>query len=108
MSVKLYLIKTRLNLTSNFLDQNNPKSEYLCKNELIYIKDFEAVQKNSQSRIIRFKNFRRRLEFLYLIIHSCSFFKQYITTHIQVFCTVQGLSPSTLFYQGGKGVFRDV
>ena len=44
---------------------------------------------------------------LYLIIHSCSFFKQYITTHIQVFCTIQGLSPSTLFYQGGKGVFRD-
>ena len=54
MSVKLYLIKTRLNLTSNFLDQSNPKSEYLCKNELIYIKDFKAVQKNSQSRIIRF------------------------------------------------------
>ena len=68
---------------------------------------FWSRSKNSQSRIIRFKNFRLRLEFLYLIIHSCSFFKQYITTHIQVFCTIQGLSPSTLFYQGGKGVFRD-
>ena len=68
---------------------------------------FWSRSKNSQSRIIRFKNFRLRLEFLYLIIHSCSFFKQYITTHIQVFCTIQRLSPSTLFYQGGKGVFRD-
>ena len=25
--------------------QNNPKSKYQCKNELIYIRDFEAVQK---------------------------------------------------------------
>ena len=40
-----YFIKTRLNCTSNFLqDQNNPKSKYYCKNELIYIRDFEAVQ----------------------------------------------------------------
>ena len=38
-------MKTRLNLTSKFLDQNNPKSKYQCKNELIYIRDFEAVQK---------------------------------------------------------------
>ena len=50
----LYLIKTQLNFTSNILEQNNPKSKYLCKNELIYIRDFEAVQKNSQSCIIRF------------------------------------------------------
>ena len=27
------------------LDQNNPNSKYQCKNELIYIRDFEAVQK---------------------------------------------------------------
>ena len=39
------LIKTRLNFTSNFLDQHNPKSKYLRKNELIYIRDFQAVQK---------------------------------------------------------------
>jgi len=43
--MSLYLIKTRLNLTSDFLGQNNPKSKYKCKNELIYIRDFEAVQK---------------------------------------------------------------
>ena len=35
-----YLIKTRLNFTSSFLDQNNLKS----KNELIYIKYFKVVQ----------------------------------------------------------------
>ena len=28
-----------------FYNQNNPKSRYQCKNELIHIKDFEAVQK---------------------------------------------------------------
>ena len=44
MSV-FYLKKTRLNFTSNFLHQNNHKSKYLCKNELIYIRDFEAVEK---------------------------------------------------------------
>ena len=38
-------MKTRLNFTSNFLDQNNPKSKEYGKNELIYIIDFEAVQK---------------------------------------------------------------
>ena len=40
-----------LNLTSNFLDQNNPKSKYQSKNELIYIRDFEAVQK-TRSRVL--------------------------------------------------------
>ena len=37
LGVSLYLIKTRLNFTSNFLDQNNPISKYQCKNKLIYI-----------------------------------------------------------------------
>ena len=41
----IYLINTGLNITSNFLEQNNPKSKYQCKNELIYIRRFEAVQK---------------------------------------------------------------
>ena len=51
-------------------------------NELIYIRDFEAVQK-TRSRvfscmcIVRFKNPRRRRDFLNLIIHLYSFFKQY-------------------------------
>ena len=54
VSLSLYLIKTRLNFTSNFLDQNNPKSKYQCKSELIYIKDFEVVQKLAVC-IIRFK-----------------------------------------------------
>ena len=35
--MSLYLIKTRLNFTFNFLDQKNPESKYNCKNELIYI-----------------------------------------------------------------------
>ena len=40
-----------LNFTSNFLDQNNPNSQYQCKNELICIRDFEAVQK-TRSRVL--------------------------------------------------------
>ena len=60
-----YRIKTRLDFTSSFVDQNNPRSKYWCKNELIYIRDFEAVQKTHS-----------RMLFLNLIIHSCSFFKQ--------------------------------
>ena len=48
MSV-LYLIKKRLNITSNFLDHNNPRSKYSCKNELIYIRNFEAVQQTGRS-----------------------------------------------------------
>ena len=41
---------TRLNFTSNILDQNNPKSKYQCKNELIFIRDFDDVRKN-RSRV---------------------------------------------------------
>ena len=63
---------------SNFLDPSNPKSKYLCKNELIYIRDVEGVQKTRRRVLPGFKKFRLRLEFLNLIIHSCSFFKQYI------------------------------
>ena len=43
--MSLHLIKVRLNFSSNFLDQNNLKSKYKWKNELIYIRDFEAIQK---------------------------------------------------------------
>ena len=51
-NVSLYLIETRLNCTSIFfLDQNNLKSKYYSKNELIYIKDFKAVQK-TRSRVL--------------------------------------------------------
>ena len=49
---KPYLIKTQLNFTSNFLDQNNPKSKLLLVQEwvmLIYIWDFEADQKSNGS-----------------------------------------------------------
>ena len=45
----IILIKTETNFTSSFLDQNNQKSKYWCKNELIYIRDFEAVQKSRSS-----------------------------------------------------------
>ena len=44
-------MKTRLNLTSNLLDQNNPKSNYQCEKELLYIRDFEATQK-TRSRVL--------------------------------------------------------
>ena len=47
----LYLTKTGLNVTSSFLDQNNAKSKCQCKNEFIYIRDFEAVQ-NRRSRVL--------------------------------------------------------
>ena len=50
--MSLYLIKTQLNFTSNFLDQNNPKSKLLLVQEwvmLIYIWDFEADQKSNSS-----------------------------------------------------------
>ena len=40
-------METRLNFSSSFLNQNNPKS----KNELIYITDVEAVQK-IRSRVL--------------------------------------------------------
>ena len=62
VSLSLYLIKTRLNFTSNVLDQNNPKSKYQCKSELIYIKDFEVVQKLAVC-IIRFKTYNRNRSF---------------------------------------------
>ena len=52
--LSLYLIKTRLNFTSIFLDQNDSKSKYQCKSEFIYISDFEVVQKLAVC-IIRFK-----------------------------------------------------
>ena len=68
--------KETLNFTSNVLDQNNPMSKYQCKNKLIYIRDFEAVQK-ARRHVFRFKNSCLRLEFLNLIIHSYSLFKQY-------------------------------
>ena len=52
--LSIYLIKTRLKFTSNFLDQNDPKSKYQCKYEFIYIRDFEVVQKLAVC-IMRFK-----------------------------------------------------
>ena len=62
--IYMYLIRTWLNFMSNFLDQNNPQPTNYCKNELIHIRDFEAIQKNLQSWIIRCKNSRLHLEFL--------------------------------------------
>ena len=57
----LYLIKTRLNFTSNFLDQISLKSKYYWKNEFIYIRDFETVKKkNSQSCSFTCKSSRFR------------------------------------------------
>ena len=41
----------RLNFTTDFLDQNNPKYKYNPKNELIYIRDFEAIRE-TRSRVL--------------------------------------------------------
>ena len=55
LPLSLYLIKTRLNSTSNSVDQNRPEIyKYQGKNELIYIRDFEVVQ-NLAVCIIRLK-----------------------------------------------------
>ena len=43
--------KATAKLTSNFSDQNNLKYKFQCKNELIYIRDFKAVQKTG-SRVL--------------------------------------------------------
>ena len=48
------VLSARLNVTSNFLDQYNPKSKYYCKNELVHIRDFEAVQK-TRNRVFGLK-----------------------------------------------------
>ena len=40
---------------SNFLHQNNPKSQYQSQNELIYIRDFEAVKKTRSCALSGFK-----------------------------------------------------
>ena len=61
--LSLCLIKTLLNFTSNFLDQSDPKSKYQCKSELIYIRDFEVVQKLAVC-IIRLKPDDRNRSFL--------------------------------------------
>ena len=43
--------KATAKLTSNFSDQKNLKYKFQCKNELIYIRDFKAVQKTG-SRVL--------------------------------------------------------
>ena len=39
--------KDTAELYVKFLDQNDPKSKYQCKNELIFIRDFEVVKTRS-------------------------------------------------------------
>ena len=45
-----------------FFDQNNAKSKYKSKNELIYIRDFEAVQKTSRSLLSGLKKTQAKIE----------------------------------------------
>ena len=71
--------KDTAKLYVHFLDQNNLKSKYLSKNDMIYIRDFESVQK-TRSRVLsglKTLGFASR-------IHSCSFLKQYVTTFIKI------------------------
>ena len=72
--MSLYLIKTRLNFKSNFLGQNNPKSKYYCTNELICISFLKPSEKLAVM-YYHMNNSWLRLEFLNLIILSCSFLK---------------------------------
>ena len=82
---------TQLNFKSNILHQNNPKYKYYCKNEVgdLYLR-FWSHSKNLQSCIIKFENSKLRLEFLNLIIHSCSFYKWYIA-HPKIIWTLLAL-----------------
>ena len=49
MSVFTYIWKTQSNFTSNFF--RYPQYRYWCENELIYIRDFDVVQK-TRSRVL--------------------------------------------------------
>ena len=48
------------NDTSSFLDQNNPKSKHQCKNDLIYIRDFEAIPKTRSPVLSGIKTLGKR------------------------------------------------
>ena len=73
--------KDTAKLYVHVLDQNNLKSKYLCKNDSIYIRDFEFVLfKKTRSRVL---SGLKTLGFA-LRIHSCSFFKQYVATFIKI------------------------
>ena len=63
-------------ISDYFLDQNNLKSKYQCKNQFIYIVDFEAIQKTRSHVLSSVKTLC--FASINLIIHSCWFFKQYI------------------------------
>ena len=80
--MSLYLIMTRLNFMSNFLNKITPNLNVSAKMSWstvrVYIRDFGAIKKTGQS-CIRCKIWRLCLEFLNLIIHSCLFFTQYLT-----------------------------
>ena len=44
------VLKSDKNMAKLYVQSFRPKSEYQCKNELIFIRDFEAVQK-TRSRV---------------------------------------------------------
>ena len=50
--VSIYLIKTQLNFTSNFVDQNNPNSKILVQEWVDLYQKFWRHSKNSQSRVL--------------------------------------------------------
>ena len=57
-----------------FFRPKQPQIETLVQEWVDLYQRFWSRLKTSQSCIIRFKKYRLRLEFLNLIIHSCSFF----------------------------------
>ena len=79
----IYLIKTGLNLTSNFSDQNNPNLNISVRMSWSIS---EILNETVQKKLAVVYYARRSREFLNLIIsiiiHSCSFFKQYFFLHV--------------------------
>ena len=70
--MSLYLIKTQLNFTPNFLDQITPNLNISARMSWS-LSEILKLLKSSQSSIIRRKNSWLHLEFLNLIKHFCHF-----------------------------------
>ena len=99
--MSLCLIKKRLNFTSNSLDQNKPKSNLLVQGWVDLYQRFWSRSKNSQSRVLSgLKALGFSLEFLHLIIHSCSVFKHEFQTWSYLVNLIDTLTASSHYFCG--------
>ena len=75
-----------------------PKSKYACKNELIDIIAFEAIQKNEQECIMSFSNFTAYLSFRTMIWKITNFLEFWFWLYIALYnvCNVPVLSPFSM------------